>query len=83
MTDPNQPYPPQPQGYPQGYPPQGQYPPPGYPPQAPQQQWKVIKTGGTRHGMHAMITLFTCGMWAPVWFCVWLVTKKHKVAVPR
>lgn len=73
----HQPYPPQ-QGQ-QGYPPQGQYPPPGYPPQ----QWKVVKTGGTRHGMHALISLFTCGAWLPVWFLVWLLTKKHKVALPR
>ncbi|OKI43031.1 hypothetical protein [Micromonospora sp. CB01531] len=84
------PHPAQPQG-PQGYPqqghypppPQGQYPPPGYPPQAPPQQWKVVKTGGTRHSMHALISLFTCGAWLPVWFLVWLLTKKHKVAVPR
>ncbi|MDG4783265.1 hypothetical protein O7614_26750 [Micromonospora sp. WMMD961] len=85
------PYPPQgpqgPQGYPpQGQyppPPQGQYPPPGYAPQPPQQQWKVVKTGGARHGMHAMITLFTCGLWAPVWVIAWLFSRKHKVAVPR
>ncbi|MEV0428921.1 hypothetical protein [Micromonospora sp. NPDC050495] len=63
-------------------PPQQGYPQ-GYPPQVPPQQWKVIKTGGTRHGMHAMISLFTCGLWLPVWFCAWLFTRKHKVAVPR
>ncbi|SCG79481.1 hypothetical protein [Micromonospora humi] len=52
---------------------------PGYSPQ----QWKVVKTGGTRHGVHALISLFTCGAWLPVWFLVWVLTKKHKVALPR
>ncbi|MEV1109951.1 hypothetical protein AB0I95_15010 [Micromonospora sp. NPDC049751] len=88
MSD--QQYPPYPPQGPQGYPPQGQYPPPGYqpqpeyPPQAPPQQFKVIKTGGTRHGLHAMISLFTCGLWLPIWGIIWVITpKKQKVAVPK
>jgi hypothetical protein len=44
---------------------------------------RVIKSGGTKHGLHALITLFTCGMWAPVWFIIWLVSpKKTKTFAP-
>lgn len=43
---------------------------------------KVIKSGGVRHGLHAVLTLVTCGLWAPVWFLVWVLTpKKTKVVV--
>jgi hypothetical protein len=28
---------------------------------------------GVNHGFHALMTLLTCGMWAPVWIIVWLV----------
>lgn len=54
-----------------------------YPPTPPPQQFKVVKTGGARHGMHAMISLFTCGLWLPIWFLAWLFSRKHKVTVPR
>jgi hypothetical protein len=72
-------YPPQqPYGYPQYQ--QPQYgPPPGYPPQAPQQHVAVVQNvrmmtarQGTNHRLHFILTCVTCGLWAPVWFVVWL-----------
>jgi len=26
----------------------------------------------TNHALHLVLTFFTCGMWGPVWFAVWL-----------
>lgn len=37
---------------------------------------RVIKVGGVRHGLHAIISLFTCGLWLPVWFIVWVLSPK-------
>lgn len=25
----------------------------------------------TAHGLHGLLTALTCGLWAPVWLCVW------------
>lgn len=50
-------------------PPGGYYPPPpGYPPHVVSQ----VFVGGPRpvpvnHGLHALATLVTCGLWLPVW----------------
>jgi hypothetical protein len=29
----------------------------------------------TNHALHLVLTAVTCGMWAPVWFGVWLYNK--------
>jgi hypothetical protein len=42
----------------------------------------VIRSGGTKHGLHALLTLFTCGLWAPVWLLAALFTPK-KTVVPE
>lgn len=26
----------------------------------------------TNHSLHLILTMISCGMWAPIWFCVWL-----------
>lgn len=31
---------------------------------------------GPNHGFHALMTLLTCGMWAPIWIIVWIVGRK-------
>lgn len=62
-------------------PPHGGYPPPqGYGPPPPTQQWGygplqphvvVIQAPPPRapfnHLLHLVITIFTCGLWLPVW----------------
>ena len=64
MTDPMYPVQP-PQGYQQPLPP---WPPYGYTP-----TWhpRTIEIPvETNHALHAVITLFLCGLWAPVWIIV-------------
>jgi hypothetical protein len=44
----------------------------------------VIRSGGTKHGLHALLTLFTCGLWAPVWLLAALFTsKKTETVIPE
>lgn len=73
------PYPP-PAGYlptpPAGYPVQG---PPGYPYASPGYMMVPVPMGvaptivrnPTNHVLHLILSLVTCGFWAPVWFCWW------------
>ncbi|MFC4127217.1 hypothetical protein [Nocardia rhizosphaerae] len=28
---------------------------------------------GPNHGLHLVLTILTCGMWAPVWIAVWII----------
>jgi hypothetical protein len=28
---------------------------------------------GVNHGLHLVLTLLTCGMWAPIWIILWVV----------
>lgn len=59
-------------------------PQPYYQPAPPPMQNVVVnasataRVGGYRgvnHGFHALMTLLTCGMWAPIWIIVWLVGR--------
>lgn len=80
MNEPQYPYPP-PQYPSQEYPPQ-QYPYVPWPPAAAYQPApsaasaaaSTVVIGGHRrgpnHALHALLTLVTCGMWAPVWIFV-------------
>lgn len=45
---------------------------------------QYIRSGGTKHGLHAILTLFTCGLWAPVWLLAALFTSKQtKTVLPQ
>lgn len=80
----NQPYQQQPP-----YPPYGQQQPaPVYyqqpPPVVPAEprHGRVVtkrRMGGGTHSVHATLTLFTCGLWAPVWFLAWLLGRGKTV----
>lgn len=35
--------------------------------------------GAIAHSTHAMLTLFTCGLWSPIWFLHWLFARKKTV----
>ena len=54
---------------------------PGYGPSAQSSVVNQIRIGGgyrrCNHVLHAALTLFTCGLWAPVWFVAWLVSRQH------
>jgi hypothetical protein len=45
----------------------------------PAAQQMVVMGGGrwipTNHLLHLVLTVFTCGAWAPVWFVMWLVNR--------
>lgn len=69
--------------------PQGRYEPPRWQPQHGRplhplstQHGKIVtrgKVGGSGHSIHAILTLFSCGLWAPIWFLHWLFTRKKTV----
>lgn len=67
------------------YAPYGQQPPAYYQQPAaapPARHGKVVtkhRMGAGGHSIHATLTLFTCGMWAPVWFVVWLLKRGKTV----
>lgn len=53
-------------------------PPPYYQPPPPQRVTAVTKKRGVSvkgHSGHMLATIFTCGAWAPVWFCWWLTRQ--------
>ncbi len=55
--------------------------PPRY--QPPPQHGRVVskqRMSGSGHSIHAVLTLFTCGLWAPIWFLHWLFTRKKTVS---
>jgi hypothetical protein len=76
-------YPAAPQHMPPGYPQQASYPVYTMPMQMPIVITQNNSVGGTiqvrrgvNHGLHLMLTLLTCGMWAPVWLIVWIFSRK-------
>lgn len=42
-------------------------PPSVPPPPAPAVAVAVSTGGGTNHGLHAVLTLLSCGLWLPIW----------------
>ncbi|GAB2989600.1 hypothetical protein [Saccharothrix stipae] len=76
FQQPTQPYPAPPQAQP--YPPQQPYaqpypPPPYVQPVMPQQNVQVNVVAarpGVNHGLHLILTILTCGLWAIVWIIV-------------
>jgi len=49
--------------------------PPPYQPPPPRPRKAVTKTrglSGGSHTFHLLATVFTCGLWLPIWGCVWL-----------
>ena len=49
--------------------------PPIYPP------GQTVVVGGTNHALHAILTIFTCGLWAPIWVLV-AIFERPRVYVP-
>lgn len=48
---------------------------PPYQPPPPRKMKAVTKKrglSGKAHSGHLVASVFTCGLWLPVWFCVWL-----------
>lgn len=39
-------------------------------------QYTTVTGGGVNHTLHGILTLFTCGFWAPIWILLILVTPK-------
>lgn len=67
----------------QPFPPYGYYPAPGFDPQAGAQQphGRVVTRSGitsTGHIVHAVLTLCTGFLWAPVWLIHWLLTRNKR-----
>jgi len=31
----------------------------------------------TMHGLHAVLTFATCGLWLPVWLLAWILNELH------
>ena len=52
---------------------------PARPPIYPSGQTVVV--GGTNHALHAILTIFTCGLWAPIWVLV-AIFERPRVYVP-
>jgi hypothetical protein len=88
--DPHDPFQTQPPAPQQPYP--GPMPPPPPQPQivyvqVPEQaggrrQRKQVsrgKVGASGHSVHLILTVCTCGAWAPVWFLHWLFTRSKTV----
>lgn len=54
---------------------------PSYGPAAQASVVNQIRIGGgyrrCNHVLHFALTLFTCGLWAPVWFVAWLVSRQR------
>lgn len=65
-----------------GYQPQPQYPappPPPPPPAYPHGGRSVIETPvETNHTFHLLASIFTLGLWLPVWLLVWAANKGRK-----
>lgn len=55
-------------------------PPPIAPP-PPSVAVAVSTGGGPNHALHAVLTLFTCGMWLPVWILVAIFSSSSRSAV--
>src|SRR6516225_2345298 len=53
-----------------------------YQPYPPQPVAVAVSTGGgVNHALHAVLTLFTCGMWLPVWILVAIFSSSSRSAV--
>lgn len=74
-SDPNQQQPYQQQPYPQQPPP----PPQVVYVQQPAPQVMRSRASGGAHTVHLVLTVCTCGLWAPVWFLHWLFARKKTV----
>jgi len=71
-----QPYRPYPQPYPASWPPQHPVPSNFHGPAAQVVNQIAFGTSkGFNHGFHAVMTLVTCGLWAPVWMLAYLAWK--------
>lgn len=44
-----------------------------------QQPGTPVSYGGANHGLHAVLTVLSCGMWAPVWIIAALVQRPQTV----
>ena len=40
---------------------------------APQPRVVVYNNSGTNHGLHLVLTIFTCGLWLPVWIIIAII----------
>ena len=52
-----------------------------YAPAASPQVAGVVMTGETNHWIHLALTLFTCGLWIPIWVIAELSSSKRPMAV--
>lgn len=72
----------QPQGQPQqqALPPASMPQQPALPYMQPQVPHGVVvsqqRMGASTHTIHGVLTLFTCGLWSPIWFLAWLFSRK-------
>lgn len=56
-----------------------QQPPAYYPPPYPHGGHSVYEAPvNTNHTFHLLATVFTCGLWAPVWLIVWALNQSRK-----
>lgn len=46
-----------------------------------QQPAVAVKRGGANHAVHAVLTVLSCGMWAPVWLLCAMVQRPQTVSV--
>ncbi len=62
------------------YPPPGGQAPHGYrPPAQPARVVTKQHMRGGAHTVHLILTVCTCGLWAPIWFLHWLFTRNKTV----
>jgi len=43
----------------------------------------IPSPGQTNHVLHLLLTVFTCGLWAPMWLIVTIVNSYRKPGAPR
>lgn len=53
-----------------------------YLPPLPQQQVSRKRITGGAHVVHAILSVFTCGLWGIVWFLHWLFTRSKTITYP-
>jgi hypothetical protein len=56
-------------------------PTPPTPPPPPSVAVAVSSGGGPNHALHAVLTLFTCGMWLPVWILIAIFSGSSRSSV--
>ncbi|AVI04430.1 hypothetical protein SEA_UGENIE5_34 [Mycobacterium phage Ugenie5] len=58
--------------------PNPQYPHPYYPPQQPPAPVQpTVMPVRTNHAMHIMLSVFTCGLWLPVWIFAAMINSSR------